>query len=367
MVIAMENKTVAELREYAQEHGIDLKGLTRKADILEAIQSAEDGAEVVEAEVIEEEPQELSVGFQPGIINANFTALNAQVDAMLAKYEDWYPDPEKLDEVKDASRERKYLNSLAKQLDDKRKAVKREFTAPLEIFEQDVKGLCEKIKTVSGRLKEVEDAADQSRRDREEAELKEHYECFAGALLEVVPFEKILDPKWLNKSVNIQAAKQELEDKTLRIVQEWENLKALNLECLHEAEAYYFEHLDFGAAVAYAQKLAEDKRKIEELKAVVEPEQEERVVVERIPRPVVTETAPRPIPRPAPITTQSEAAPCIMVIEQATTEQMQQIGKFCGSIGVHGTFKRGTIKMEELRLEGGLVNTFEILHRSGVA
>ena len=40
---AVEDMTVAELRAYAAERGIDLKGLTAKADILAAIQAAEAG------------------------------------------------------------------------------------------------------------------------------------------------------------------------------------------------------------------------------------------------------------------------------------------------------------------------------------
>ena len=44
---------------------------------------------------------------------------------------------------------------------------------------------------------------------------------------------------------------------------------------------------------------------------------------------------------PAPV---PEAAPCVMVIDSATVEQMQAIGRFAGSIGVTGVFKRGTLQ-----------------------
>ena len=35
--------------------------------------------------------------------------------------------------------------------------------------------------------------------------------------------------------------------------------------------------------------------------------------------------------------------PCVMVIDSATTEQMQAVGKLCGLVGVTGVFKRGTL------------------------
>ena len=36
----LDNMTVAELKEYAEEAGIDLKGLTRRADIISAIRES---------------------------------------------------------------------------------------------------------------------------------------------------------------------------------------------------------------------------------------------------------------------------------------------------------------------------------------
>ena len=38
---ALEDMTVAQLKEYAEEKGIDLNGATKKADIIEAIKAAE--------------------------------------------------------------------------------------------------------------------------------------------------------------------------------------------------------------------------------------------------------------------------------------------------------------------------------------
>lgn len=41
--IAIESMTVTELKEYAEDNDIDISGLTKKADIIEAIQQAEAG------------------------------------------------------------------------------------------------------------------------------------------------------------------------------------------------------------------------------------------------------------------------------------------------------------------------------------
>ena len=70
-----------------------------------------------------------------------------------------------------------------------------------------------------------------------------------------------------------------------------------------------------------------------------EPESEPTAEPEPMPAP-----APMPAPMPAPVAPSGPATPCVMVIDSATTEQMRSIGRFAGSIGVTGVFKRGTLQ-----------------------
>ena len=58
----------------------------------------------------------------------------------------------------------------------------------------------------------------------------------------------------------------------------------------------------------------------------------------------VAAPAPTAAPAPAPVAPSGPATPCVMVIDSATTEQMRSIGRFAGSIGVTGVFKRGTLQ-----------------------
>ena len=78
----------------------------------------------------------------------------------------------------------------------------------------------------------------------------------------------------------------------------------------------------------------------------MEPEPEaapEPVDTARQPAPVAA-PAPTVAPAPAPVAPSGPATPCVMVIDSATTEQMRSIGRFAGSIGVTGVFKRGTLQ-----------------------
>lgn len=275
--MSLDTMKINELRDYAKERGIDIKGLRSKDDIKAAIEAAESAVDeqddetvVVEAEIIDDEPAkagELAVSFSPGVLSANFSALDAYVDGILETYKDWEPSADNQDDVKQCATHRKYLNGLAKQIDEKRKAYKSEYLRPLNGFEAECNRIRDKVKDVSNRLNDVEKEADEARKSQKEDELREHYEGYAGLLAEVVPYEKIADPKWLNKTPTLEKAKIELEEKVDKVAADWETLKRLNLEFFEQAEIQFFNTLDLGQATAYADKLAEDARKIEAMKA----------------------------------------------------------------------------------------------------
>ena len=88
-------------------------------------------SEAVEAEIIEpEEASELTVAYSPAVIEANFDALEAHVRRLVADYEGATYDMGKDENVKAAKRDRAYLNGIAKEIDERRKAVSREYTSP---------------------------------------------------------------------------------------------------------------------------------------------------------------------------------------------------------------------------------------------
>ena len=205
--------------------------------------------EVYEAEIVEER-RELAVSWKVGEISANFDALEARVDAILADYEGWEPNADSAADVRQCASERKYLNGLAKQLDERRKAVKEEYTRPLAAFEARANGIRDKIKATAARLKAVEDMAAQAERDAKFEKLREGYEAYAGVLCDLVPFSSILDARWLNKSTSMKRAVEEMEGRVDKVAADWEALKGMGLENAGQAEAEFFRTLDLGAAVA---------------------------------------------------------------------------------------------------------------------
>lgn len=398
--MSYESMTIAQLRKIAAEKHVALGKSWKKAQIIAALEEADGGVQAVEAEVIEEDPQGLAVSLLPGTLHADFAALDTRIDGILADYEGWEPTADSEEDLRQIARERKYLNSLSRELDEKRKDIKRDYLRPLTELEGMFNARRDRIKKVADRLSAVEKRADESRRIAKENELKDHYEAMAGLLAEVVDYGQIADPKWLNKSVNIEAAKRELEERCRKAASDWETLKGLNLEFADEAELRFFQTLDLGDATSYAAKLAEDKKRLEAMKAEREtyyptpadPAPAETAPAEPCaPEPVPAQTEPAMQPQPAmqpepqPIEEMFECAngraaivrrlvkalepydawqvqklaealenakraprnppqPRVMVMDAATVEQLQSIGKICGLIGVTGVMKSGTLQ-----------------------
>lgn len=310
-------------------------------------------AENVVAEVIEEQDaSSLTVAYKPSVIEANFDALEAHVRKTVEAYDGATYDLTKKENIADAKHDRSYLNGLKKEIDERRKAVKREYSKPLDAFEKRCKQITAIIDEAADNIKQQLDQAEEERKARAYAKLQEHYEEFAGLLAPVVPYERFHEPQWLNKTFGETKAYEALEAKVSKLAGDWETLKSqFEGEPFYaEAERELFATLDLGAALTAARKAAEEAARIAELKAAMEPEPEPEAAPEPAgnwypggspmqeigdepidPAPIAAPApAPAPVASPAPVSS-GPATPCVMLIDSATTDQMQAIGRFCGS------------------------------------
>lgn len=324
--------------------------------------AVENGAEEVVAEVIEEQgAPDLVVTYSPSVISANFDAMEDSIRAKVADYEGAKYDLTKDESIKEAKNDRLYLNGLKKEIEERRKAVKREYNKPLAAFEKRCKEITSIIDGASDGIKAQLDQAEEDRKSRAQAKLEAHYREFAELLAPVVPYERLHEKQWLNKGFGEVKAKKALEAKVSKLAGDWETLKAQfeGEPYYEEAERELFATLDLGAAITAARKAAEEAARIAELKAAMEPEPEPEPEPKPAPvgnwypggspmQEIGERIGPAPVPRPAPSPATAPqpngATPCVMVIDSATTEQMQSIGRFAGSIGVSGVFKRGTLQ-----------------------
>ncbi len=289
----------------------------------------------MQAEVIDDE--RLEVTYVPVPIRANFETLEARVRAMVADYEGATYDLTSEDAIKQAKRDRTYLNGIVREIDERRKAVKREYTKPLSTFEGECKRIIGIAKDASDNIKAQLDAAEDARRKRAYNGLAAYYAQIADLLAPVVPYERIHEDAWLLKSFGEVKAKNALEEKVGKLANDWETLKSMKLSMAHyeTAERELFRTLDLGVAISAAAREDAEDRRIAEMKAAME------------------QPAPEPEQAPEPSSVPGDAAPAPAVPPQkeprygwtfrllsATVEEANAVRLFCHENGIGGSLKR---------------------------
>lgn len=316
----------------------------------------------VEAEVIEAEATTLEVTYTEATIASNMDALEAHVKKVVADYKGATYDLTSAQAIKEAKHDRSYLNGIKKEIDERRKAVKREYNKPLDAFERRCKQITAIIDESTDAIKAQLDEAEQTRKDALYSRLQQHYEEFAGLLAPVVPYERLHEPQWLNKTFGEIKAQQALEAKVSDVARDWETLKAQQEAMPHyaDAEREFFRTLDLGAALNAARLADEEDQRIAELKAAMAPEPEPEPMPEPEPEPVeipepepmpapAPMPAPMPEPMPAPVAEPLEA--WTVEVPSATRSQMQALASLLKAQGITGSIRRGTPAQVAARME----------------
>lgn len=291
--------------------------------------AGESKAEEVVAEVIEEqEASSLIVTYAPSSIEANFDALEKRVRKTVELYEGATYDLTKADKIKEAKNDRSYLNGLKSEIEERRKAVKREYNKPLAAFEKRCKEITSIIDGASDGIKAQLDEAEERRRAGARAALEAHYREFAELLAPVVPYERLHDDKWLNKSFGEVKAKKALEEKVSAVARDWDTLKAQRDSMAHYevAERELFRTLDLGSALNAARAADEEDARIAAMREAVE-----------------SKPAPRPAPRrqAEPAVAARPELSCAWTVEipSATRSQMEQLAAALRERGITGTIR----------------------------
>ncbi len=140
---------------------------------------------------------ELKIGeFNPVAINFNYSELKKGIAEKTAPYKGLIVTE---DAIPVAKTDLANLRKLEKAIDDRRKAVKKEYNAPYMAFEAQIKDILSDIQAaegnIDGQIKDFERRADEEKLGR----IKLYFNLAFGNLSKNVSFDKVYNPKWLNK------------------------------------------------------------------------------------------------------------------------------------------------------------------------
>ena len=210
---------------------------------------------------------------KPVPVTFNYEELKKEVAERTAPYKGLIVEE---DAIPVAKTDLANLRKLEKAIDDRRKAVKKEYNAPYMEFEAKIKDILSDIQAAEQNIDSQVKAFEKKVEDEKLSQIQKFFGLAFGELAKDIRFEKVYNPKWLNKGYKMADIEEEIAAAANKLYADIEVVKGLKSS--HEASLMktLFYSLDLGEVLVEHNTLVEfeERKKAEEQakQAVVEPE-----------------------------------------------------------------------------------------------
>ena len=165
--------------------------------------------------------------------------------------------------VKSAKNDRAELNNLVKAIDERRKKVKEVINQPYAEFEKELKEITDLIKKQSTEIDEQVKAFEAAEKEEKKAKIMEAYENAIGNLEEILPFSKVFDQRYLNKTYKLETAISEVQKRIEQVKTDLETIESVCGTYKLNAKDVYVRTLDLSKAMAEEKRLKDLEEKLE--------------------------------------------------------------------------------------------------------
>ena len=250
--------------------------------------------ERVQAEVVETPPAKMEfrlinppeTGFLKHI-EWNKAELEAAVKAKVDSYKGIVYTEETL---KSAKEDRAELNNLLKAIEDRRKKVKEIINQPYSDFEKELKRVTVLIKSQTEEIGKQIDSFEDKQKEEKKQKIQKAYDSAIGDLKEILPFTKVFDPRYLNKTYKLNTAISEVKTKIEQVKTDLSTIESVCGKYALNAKDVYVRTLDLSKVLAEEKRLkeleekmkAERIRKQKEEKERKKAEEQRRIEAERL-------------------------------------------------------------------------------------
>lgn len=194
---------------------------------------------------------------QPGMVSIdNLEELKLALSRLLARYDGLvYTE----DMLPDAKADKKELTRLRKEIDDRRKEVKRAYLAPYNEFEAQVKELLAMIDAPLEEIKAFVSAFEQRDKNAKQTEIADYFRkkgASLGALADSVwDSPAFFDDKWLNKSTKATVWQAAVDQKIEQAHRDLSSIQKAGGDASSALIAKYLETMDMEQVLEYRQLL----------------------------------------------------------------------------------------------------------------
>lgn len=245
---------------------------------------AEEKTMAQEIEVVETPPEKMEfrlinpteAGFLKHI-EWNKAELEMAVRTRVAEYSGVAYTEETL---KEARNDRAELNKLLKVIEDRRKKVKEIINKPYVDFEAELKEVTVLIQKQVNEIDQQISVFEKKQKEEKEKKIREAYNEVIGELAAVLPFEKVFDSRYLNKTYKLSTAQADVKQKVKKVRTDLETIDSLDSKYKLNAKDVYIKTLDLSKALAENKRLTDLEEKLEAERIRKEKEAEARRQVE---------------------------------------------------------------------------------------
>ena len=195
---------------------------------------------------------------QPQKIESNISEVKSWLINALEPYKNMVVSE---DAIASAKQDRAKINKLKSAIDEKRKTTKKQWVQPYVTWEAEVNellGLCDEASgNIDSQIKSFENEI----KEQKKAELEKFFNENASAadVDFYINFEMCFNPKWLNSTVKIETAKEEIDKYIEETVDDLKTIADLESEYNEELFTTYKETHDIKRVLARNKALAEIK------------------------------------------------------------------------------------------------------------
>lgn len=229
----------------------------------------------------------------PEIIENNGEEVKAWLGEVMQKYDGLVVTPES---VKSAKEDKAKLNKLRTALEERRKEVKRDYLAPYMKFEEKYKEILALIDKPISAIDTQIKALDEQEQQEKFTKIGQYFQEITKGLGFSVVLDKIIDPKWRNKTNPIEKICNALFERVEGIRADYAELQEYYSDSPHYTAIMntYMQGYDKACALAYAAALIQQEQRRQEAQRAIqhpvrEPEPTPPPAYEPTPEPPVQE------------------------------------------------------------------------------
>lgn len=175
------------------------------------------------------------------------------------------------DAIQAAKKDRAALNALKNAVENKRKEVKKQCLAPYEQFERDIKEVIAPIDSAIENIDKQVKKFESTEKEEKRAALEKYFCDNVKELESVVTFDKIFNDKWLNKTVSLMSATQDIFERLENIRRDLTTISSLKSDFELQIKARYIETLSLQDALNEHARLKNAKERLESANQIYTP------------------------------------------------------------------------------------------------